>query len=697
MKAMSIWSRGKRILDPRLAATAGGCLVVFLAIGWMIADLQRQAVVPLAPPPPPPTVVVVPAPPPLPEPEPEPEPPAAPAPVVAEGPPPAAPAPPPAEEPRAPDQPDPRLARFAEPLVLVGPAAGRQANLDLFRDVLHLAIDSGRWDLLRKQWRKAMEQAVAAVALSTGETRFNRLRAEALFLRALAVDEFLRLASDDHLARISEASPRHPFYQWLLHGHPVALEEFLLALAGGEDVERVLATWAQIWNGEEDSATRDEYRALALACALVFPGDDYSDQSGRAESRYRLFRDNARAGRLTGRIHRMPATDLVWVVDVPVPDSEIEWALKKLRKPRQRWGEWYGEVEYLMERAVNGENPYEEYTFEQILKHGGVCSDQSYFAAYTAKCHGIPAAIVSGDGNRGPHAWIVFMPDYDEWAEAGNVGYTTGTTRHPQNGRVVHQSTLTLATERRTGGDRLARTRLFLRFVELYVALGQRAIAGEALDLALVNTPEHPLPWLRSIAWHEDEQNATTLDQWQKLADTLRRRFKDRPDFLELAEGIEDDHIFPNRDPRKNSLEIARERRRLERGHEGRSDLLAASVERQAEVLAASGNFDAISSLYRRAFSDYGGQAEAFRALADQYFRFASSDPKWRDKACREIELAFKRHIETNDNEYFKATAEIGIMRQVAGFYETAGDAKRAELLRARAEKREKSTRRSAL
>lgn len=592
---------------------------------------------------------------------------------------------------------DPRAAVFNTQLHLLIPMAIQKQNQENFQLAIQVAVESGMWQEYRGYLRRGFDEAVKRVALRTGADRFNALRAEPLFMRAMHLQQFIDTLDAGFLQDIAKNSPRQAFYLWLLGGNPDALPEFLQAINGNMNLPSVLKTWSNLWTDEGKPELRDKYRALQLACAMVFPGDDYGSADTRASNRYRLFRDNAEKGKLTGKIHRMKPEDLVWVVDVPVADSEIEWALDKMHLNQKNWGQAYGMIEYLMERAVNGENPYEEYTFAEILKHGGVCGDQAYFAANTAKCHGIPATIVSGDGDRGGHAWIMYMPDEDTWAESGNIGYTTGTTRNPATGESIHQSLLSMTTDRDTRAERLEKTRVFLRFMHLFLTLDQRAIAEEALETALRNTPEHPMPWKEAVALREKDGEKTTLKQWEDLADTIRRRFKDRPDFIEMAEAIEDDHIFPQRDAGDNARDVARERRRLARDNAGRSDLVTASIERQANLLAAAKDFDGISSLYRRAFQDYGGKADAFRTIAAQYFSYASADTKWKDKACREIELAYKRHIETNTDEYFKAKAEISVARQVAGFYDQAGDAKKAKSLRDRADHREKMTKRSAL
>lgn len=684
-----------RPVDPRLLAMAAASLILLLGLGWILAHLdsleKADPVVTVDPPPeapvPPPTDRMSeppPEPPPASAPEPEPTP--VPAAVVVK---------PLPSVPSSESEPDERLALFEQELHLVAPMANRQENLDLYRDAIHLAIETGRWDLYRPFLKRAFEASMQGVSLRTGNDRFQTLLAEPLFVRAMGMHGFLRAVDDAYLSKLADESPDHAFHQWLLHGHPTALGEFIGVLTGAEDSGNTLALWSNLWSSETDEAHRETYRALALACALVYGGRGSTPDWDAAMHRYTLFRDHAEAGRLTGKIHRMPATDLVWVVDVDVPDPEIEWALRKMHLPRRRWGQAYGMVEYLMERAVEGANPYEEYTFEEILKHGGICGDQSYFAANTAKCHGIPAAIMSGDGDRGPHAWIVWKPEDDTWAEAGNTGYTTGATAHPQTGERIHQSLLMLEGDRRNGGARLADTRAYLRFMDLFLAYGEEAIAEEALDLALRSTPEHPLPWRRLV--HFREKRETSLEQWEDLADTLRRRFRDRPDFLAMADAIEDEHIFPHRDAERNVQDLRRERRRLARDHEGRSDLLLASIRRQADILSEEGDFDGITSLYRKAFRDFGEQAEAFATIADQYFACAGDDPGRRDKACREIELAYQRHIDTESGEYFRASQEVRLLRRVAGFYRTVGDTKKANSLERRARIREERAKRGAL
>ncbi|MGA0846674.1 MAG: hypothetical protein ACO3RV_09050, partial [Luteolibacter sp.] len=137
---------------------------------------------------------------------------------------------------------------------------------------------------------------------------------------------------------------------------------------------------------------------------------------------------------LAAPVHRSTARDLVWVVCAPVSTSELDWAIGKLHMHRKRWGETYGMIEYLMARAVEGVNPYEEYSFAEILKHGGICGDQTYFCVNTARAQGIPAMGLSGETSMGGHAWAAVKVDDREWdTSIGRIGgVSKGQASNPQ-------------------------------------------------------------------------------------------------------------------------------------------------------------------------------------------------------------------------------------------------------------------------
>ena len=66
-------------------------------------------------------------------------------------------------------------------------------------------------------------------------------------------------------------------------------------------------------------------------------------------------------------------------------------------------------------------------------------------------------------------------------------------------------------------------------------------------------------------------------------------------------------------------------------------------------------------------------------------------------KAVRDIELAFKRKIETGTKEWFRANTEADVYRMICDFYREVGDEKRAEMLEKRFERQVKRAKRGAI
>ena len=44
-----------------------------------------------------------------------------------------------------------------------------------------------------------------------------------------------------------------------------------------------------------------------------------------------------------------------------------------------------------------------------LVRFGGVCSDQAYFASTVAKAMGVPSAVITGTGPDVGHAWIGYL------------------------------------------------------------------------------------------------------------------------------------------------------------------------------------------------------------------------------------------------------------------------------------------------
>lgn len=611
----------------------------------------------------------------------------------------------PAKRVPAPDA-DPRLAVFDKTIPLTGVNATSKKANEVWDNAVETAFETYRFDKYRDFLGRSLKETCSSMVSSNKfdmkkfyeSPRFRQAMKDYKFLSAFPAQETIMEALNDDLGS--------SFYKYLLADQENSLTLFLQSLDGSETPEkvaRILKDWMPYWKNEAGDKEK-KYLSLGLACALVEPSTlgaaktSYEQALSMPEV-YNMFREKSRAGKLQADITKMRPVDLVHVVNLRLPLSEIEWAQsnQKLRKLNQkRWGDAYGMVRYRMDRAVHGVNPYKDYKFAEILEEGGICMDQAYFAANTAKSNGIPAIYITGDGARGPHAWIAYMPDDHTWANAGSYGYTSGKTVDPKSGQLVHESTFLLGTDKKTSGDRLGRTLDYVEVSNLLEKLGMDQAALNLLTLAQLNTPSHPLPWRETIRFYSRPDNKTTLEQWEFLVDTFRRKFKDRPDYLSMAEEIENKYIFPNKSAVETANDLARQRRKLDRDTgEGRSDLAADAVKRQAEFLKEGGKVKELELLYKKAMKDYGDRPDAFKSVISQYFSYASADTEWQKRAVKDIERAFEKYINTKTDDYFRAKQEVGIMDMVAGFYRQAGDEKKADALKKKGESRMKKIKRT--
>jgi hypothetical protein len=158
--------------------------------------------------------------------------------------------------------------------------------------------------------------------------------------------------------------------------------------------------------------------------------------------------------------------------------------------------------------------------------------------------------------------------------------------------------------------------------------------------------------------------------------------------------------IFPYGEEGDASRMLGRERRRIERNSGEQMDLVAESLKREADLIHKRGGETAkkdISNLYDSAVRRYGGSITGFKMMTNDYFGFLKEDPELAHKAARDIELAFKRVVETGTKDWFRAKTESSIYKMICGFYRAAGDEERAVMLEKRYQVLLRRAKRSAL
>lgn len=612
----------------------------------------------------------------------------------------------PKEEPVA--QEDPRLEIFKKPVLLVSLKANNAANRKLFTDAFNLALETGRYDLYADFLRSSLERDAVKV-IKFGKFDASMYDQSPYLMRANELYQLIsKVGAETIQEQIKESSSRY-FYPWLFSDPSDPLRLFLRTMAReqtpGEEWGGILRKWAEFWM-KTSAMPRSRYSSLALACAMLDPRIASSPSRLRASSStgvsttpltleqvFEYFMEMDEARELLTDITKLSPSELLFVVDVRLPRSEMDWARKKVRLTRKGWGGAYSMIRYRMDRAALGKDPYTNYTFQEILDEGGICMDQAYFAVNTAKCNGIPSAYVTGDGNRGPHAWVNLLTTDETWQSYGGYGYNTGHFSHPHNCKSKHESTLLQGMDRKVNGARLDTSLDYLSLAALFEEMQKPDCARVMLEAATQAAPGSPLGWERLIALMSRPESGTKLEEWDELVTMIKRKFRSRPDYLAMAARVEDEYIFPMRDASANKRHVARDLKKLEKEtDEGRSDLTSAAIKRQADILMENGDRVGVAALYRKSMKDYARRAEVFEALMGQYYGYVSQDQEAVLQLAREAESFYNRSIRTKSGDYFKVKKEVAIQRKIAGYYEKGGNKRKADSLRKDAEKREKNS-----
>lgn len=591
------------------------------------------------------------------------------------------------------------------PILLTDLDSTRDNAVKRDKELIEKAINHGALADYRLLLAKSIRTSMDDLDQGKGSDRFDPVWKEPLLYRALLRWKTLGALLQPGFEDLVTDSYKGAFLIWLLD-KPEAMEELLLTISPADDAIAAHKLLMEIWAlNQEDVEKFEKYFSLALACALVFDKPvSITTPTGVGKSgslttvdpleRYLWYVENNEKGKLAAPVHRSNARDLVWVVCAPVATSELDWAISKLSGRRNSWGKQYGAVKYLMERAVKGLNPYKEYTFAEILKHGGICSDQAYFCVHTARAQGIPAMILAGETALGGHAWAGLKLEPDEWTtQVGRIGgVSKGGTGHPQTGAgITEQEILHWNVRQLRSPNITLSVWRHLWLASFFSETEQDKNYSETIRLA--NSIGQPFPetWQALYTLLESEMELTgepakpnNLEEWKSFAKDMRREFQDNPRMAGLAADAEMEYIFPYGTINEAKRTLLRERRRVSRDASEQADLVADSLKRQADLIHKKGGPDVrrdIGRIYDRALRDYGGSVTGFKMMASDYFSFMKDDPASARKAARDVELAFKRVVETGTKDWFRAKTESEIYGMICNYYRAAGENNRANML----------------
>ena len=294
----------------------------------------------------------------------------------------------------------------------------------------------------------------------------RKLRPEELAALTVAADciAYLRLTDSLQLDADTE--------RWLLED-PGRLALVARFIRPGDDLPRCFQCLEELI--QHDVTWKADYFNLMLALSVVWdapqrPPIHYQMGPGQLAytpdltARYDYFKELYSSGEAKFPYEDLSVRDLLFVVDTPVPVSELQWVREHEDGDLEDWGEKFSDISYDNSRLSDGQYQWSEgaYTLATIQRCGGICVDQTYYALMTARAFGIPALYMHAPGKSGAHAWFAYLTEPGRWTmDVGRYeseSYTTGLTRDPQTDREMTDHDLALTDERRSSLQKMAQS-----------------------------------------------------------------------------------------------------------------------------------------------------------------------------------------------------------------------------------------------
>lgn len=316
------------------------------------------------------------------------------------------------------------------------------------------------------------------------------------------------------------------------------------ALHPKDNLAGVLAILGSLIRADPDGVR--DYPQLATAMAVVwdrpFPSDWPHPQvrreslllsQGTAADRFNDLIAQERRGRLEFRLRDLSVEELIFLVDTPVAESELNWARETFRTSLNQFDRVFFQVPYDQHRLIGRAFDWPKevpYSLANILDRGGICVDQAYFAATVGKARGIPTLFFIGQGRDGGHAWFGYLKRNRTWDL--NVGryaeqnYPVGTAFNPQTWEPVLDSELIHHTANVLRNSRYAEAAWLMRWAQ---DNPEAPFYGDTVELARTLLPAWIEPWRARADWLQ-----ATPREARNQQDFLRawiQQFARMPDF----------------------------------------------------------------------------------------------------------------------------------------------------------------------
>ena len=620
----------------------------------------------------------------------------------------------PAPEPDPVEEAKPATAYDGE-LLLSGPDCNLPVHKQTFNTMVDTVLTKGDFADFASSFNERIKSSIPEL-INGDKLSHSAYKRCANLVQAMDLCLLIDMAGSNTLAEMVQHKaeeyrngPEAPklFFQWALRDKNAPLHTLLQGFVMNEgdpaNMAYAIKLFFQLWDRTPEK-DRAKYLKLAVACSLVSPRVANSPGSVRNPKTppltivevYDYFREQDAKKKLVTDIKKLSITQLLYVVDVRLPRSEFDWVLANLKYTQANWGEAYGSVRYRMDRAAQGVDPYKTYTFAELRQEGGVCRDQGYFAQATAKCAGIPAVYIVGDGDRGPHAWVATLVDDVTWKQTGSYGYNTGRFGNSCSGRTQHENVL-LNQTKKTTDDKLEKAADGMIVSNYLTRAGSIPEAHSAARFVASSFPLLTPAWsnlVRVLA--HDEEHLPSTDTWRTISQNLMRHGRKNGELIDLATEVEDKYLMDGKSTSSQKSSMKRSMATLKRTvGEGRSDLIIEAIGRQGKLLSENKDYRGLAALYKKELKEYTGRGDIFQQLLGQYMNFMGEEasPKLWKTLAKDVEKLFEKHVRSGGGDHFKLSKEVAIQKMIADAYEKAGDTKKAEKIRTDADTRMQASR----
>jgi hypothetical protein len=299
-------------------------------------------------------------------------------------------------------------------------------------------------------------------------------------------------------------------------------------------------------------------------------------------------------------------SEMKFIVDHPLIDSEVEWARKNVTASRSGYSKVFSSIRYDIPRYESNQLkwPYGPYLFSEIKSRGGICVDQAYFAAMTGKAKGLPTLYFSGQGEDGGHAWFGFMDSPGRWeTDCGKYesqNYPVGNAVDPQIWQPISDTELTFLAKSRERSAGFQQAKLLTDLGRTIV----REDASRWLEAALAVQPEFLPAWYLQGELLEERKASQEVmrDFWsrftKRFANFADLRVVGQEKLLDLAKSRGDDA-----EVKSLSRQI------LVQNRTRRFDLGIGSVAAEVGEKIETGKWGEAETAFRKALREFKGQA----------------------------------------------------------------------------------------